>query len=163
MSHAQIGRSLRAAVVRAMRVLSRDTTPANAQWSGSRILCPSFTHRAFRSIVIRASKIKWPLDFLKPGRGRDSEGMMSNATQRFVISLLSASRHRVLPFFSSRAYASFTLFGISTPYLWRRALERALTVEIIMPRLQRIYGAYQMKAGLLMSLRAAANSAVSIR
>ena len=117
MSAPNTGRPSRAAWVKAMRILSRETTPAKLDVAESGVLCPSFTQRAFLVKSIFTSKTKCPEALCHPGGAFIFGPKISKATQTLPISFDRASCHRVSPFLRSMSIACLTEVGRSIPYL----------------------------------------------
>ena len=125
------GRPSKAARVKAMHMLSRDTTPAKLEVVELRVLRPSFTQRAFLVKSIFKSKMMCPDALYQPGGALPFGPRISKATHTLPISLASASCQRVFLFFRSISIACLTEEGTSIPYLWLVLRTREFTAEII--------------------------------
>ena len=93
------GKPSRAACVKAIRILSCETTPAKLEVVESGVLCPSLTQRAFLVKSIFTSKTMCPEALCHPGGAFVPRPKISKAIQTLPISLERASCQRVLPFF----------------------------------------------------------------
>ena len=127
-------------------MFSRDDKPEKVDHSGWGVLWSYFTHLVLHSIFILTSRLRCLLLY-----GSELEdfpsGNMSKVTLRFFISLFKSSRHKVFPFSSSRSYASWTVDGSWTPYLWDNIFVLSFTAEIILSLLLRLNGTHHKKSG----------------
>ena len=109
--------SYKAVVVSSIYMLSRETTPAQLEFSGSRVWWSYLAHIAFLMKSIFTSNIRCLVDFVYPG-GRDSpSSKISKATKTWYISFAIASFHSVSPFLACNCLACSIDLGTSIPNL----------------------------------------------
>ena len=106
-----------AVYLKAIRMLSRETTPAKVDLIGSGVLCPSRTHLAFLVKSILTSQTRCLDAFFDPAGAGLSSSNISKATPTLNISRANASLHIVFPFLRSISIMCSTLVGILIPYL----------------------------------------------
>jgi len=111
-------------------------------------MCPPATYCAFLSNdPCLTPKIRWHLMWECPTGILDPSGRISKALEQFFISFLIASIQKVVPVLVSKAWASWTLFGISIPYFWWILCYRFFMALMILSRFFTVWGTHQAKAG----------------
>ena len=162
MSAAMISKWFNAAIVKAIRTDSLDTTLAYVIAAGGSVVWPPATRRHLRcNDPIFISNTIWQFICWKSGGIPSPSFRTSNATRTFFISRANPSLQKVVPVRRSISKASFTVFGRSIPNLWVLLWYRLLRAfAIIRSRRCKVGPTHQAKAGYWSILFDTAYSAV---
>ena len=118
MSDAFNSRSLSAAVINAICIVSLDTTLAYIITAGASVMCPIATSQAFlRNPFSLIANTRWHSIYWCPTSSLEPSGSILNTMLTSAISFAIASRHRVFPLASSITWALLTIFSTSNPNL----------------------------------------------